>query len=171
MFISDVAKNSPADICGLRDGDRVIEINGTNIQSATYETIVSQIKQQMARDDLELLVLDKQGLRWYQERNLPLGLRTFPTIVHMETIINDLRGGTPLSSKYPQFNVPPSKISMLLSPTLINSFRWARINNQSLSAIYTDLCYASSSSIVVLSISACQYSMCAHVYFVSFCFD
>jgi len=43
----------------------------------------------MARDDLELLVLDKKALHWYRERNFPISSRTLPTIVHMEPILND----------------------------------------------------------------------------------
>ena len=43
----------------------------------------------MARDDLELLVLDKKGIQWYRERHYPITSRTLPTIVHIEPIIND----------------------------------------------------------------------------------
>ena len=117
VFISDVTKNSPAAVCGLRDGDRVVEINGANIQLTSYETVLSKVKQHMARDDLELLVLDKRALRWYQERNFPIGSHTLPTIVHMEPIINDLRDGTRVSTRYPQMNDSFGKVSMLLSPS------------------------------------------------------
>jgi hypothetical protein len=89
VFISDVTKHSPAAVCGLRDGDRIIEINGTTIDTFTYETILEKIKQHMAHDDLELLVLDKKSVHWYRERNYPVSSRTLPTIVHIEPIIND----------------------------------------------------------------------------------
>ncbi|CAF0852377.1 unnamed protein product [Adineta steineri] len=89
VFISDVTKHSPAAVCGLRDGDRIIEINGLTIHTLTYETILDKIKQHMARDDLELLVLDKKSVHWYRERNYPITSRTLPTIVHIEPIIND----------------------------------------------------------------------------------
>ena len=89
MFISDVTKHSPAAVCGLRDGDRIIEINGSSIETQTYETILDNIKQHMSRDDLELLVLDKKSVHWYRERNYPITSRTLPTIVHIEPIIND----------------------------------------------------------------------------------
>ncbi|CAF0931428.1 unnamed protein product [Adineta ricciae] len=89
VFISDVTKHSPAAVCGLRDGDRIIEVNGTTVQALTYETILDKIKQHMARDDLELLVLDKKSVHWYRERNYPITSRTLPTIVHIEPIINE----------------------------------------------------------------------------------
>lgn len=100
MFISDVTKGSPASICGLRDGDRVIEINGTNIQTATYETILNEIKLHMELNDLELLVLDKKSVRWYQDRNYPITSRTIPTIVHMQPIINGPSNETEASNRY-----------------------------------------------------------------------
>ena len=84
-----MTKHSPAAVCGLRDGDRIVEINGTTIETFTYETILEKIKQNMGQDELELLVLDKKSLHWYRERNYPITSRTIPTIVHMEPIIND----------------------------------------------------------------------------------
>ncbi|CAF1208220.1 unnamed protein product [Rotaria sordida] len=89
VFISDVTKHSPAAVCGLRDGDRIIEINGSNIDGLIYETILDKIKHHMGRDDLELLVLDKKSVQWYRERNYPITSRTLPTIVHIEPIINE----------------------------------------------------------------------------------
>jgi hypothetical protein len=89
VFISDVTKHSPAAVCGLRDGDRIVEINGSSINTSTYESILDRIKQHMAHDDLELLVLDKKSVHWYRERNYPITSRTLPTIVHIEPIIND----------------------------------------------------------------------------------
>lgn len=89
VFISDVSKHSPASVCGLRDGDRIIEINGSSVEGLTYETIMDKIRQHMAADDLELLVLDKKSVHWYRERNYPVTSRTIPTIVHIEPIINE----------------------------------------------------------------------------------
>lgn len=88
MFVSNIKKNSSAFICGLRDGDHIIEVNGTNIQNLTYETILNIIKMHMDHQDLELLVLDKKALRWYEKRNYPISSQTLPTIVHIEPIIN-----------------------------------------------------------------------------------
>lgn len=107
VFISDVTKHSPAAVCGLRDGDRIVEINGEKIETFTYETILEKIKQHMARDDLELLVLDKKSLHWYRERNYPITSRTIPTIVHMEPIIND--GTTEIQSS----EIPTTQTKMV----------------------------------------------------------
>ena len=110
MFISDITKNSAAAVCGLRNGDRVIEINGTNIQSATYEAILSQIQLHMQRNDLELLVMDKKALRWYRERNYTITSRTLPTIIHIEPIINSMRAEPEGFTRYIRLNDFPGRI-------------------------------------------------------------
>ena len=94
-------------MCGLRDSDRIIEINGLSVETLTYETILDKIKQHMARDDLELLVLDKKSVHWYRERNYPITSRTLPTIVHIEPIINDANIETQFS------NVPMTNTKMV----------------------------------------------------------
>jgi len=93
VHISNITKNSSAAICGLRNGDRIIEVNGTNIQTLTYETILNKIKLHMERHDLELLVLDKKSLRWYRERKYPITSQTLPTIIHIEPILNNIDSG------------------------------------------------------------------------------
>lgn len=90
VFISNIAKNSSAAICGLRDGDHIIEVNGTNVQTLTYETILNIIKLHMEHENLELLVLDKKAARWYHRRKYPITSQTLPTIVHIEPIINQI---------------------------------------------------------------------------------
>jgi len=93
VSVSNVIKNSPASICGLRDGDRIIEVNGINIQTLTYETILNKIKLHMEDENLELLVLDKKSARWYRRRKYPITSKTLPTIVHIEPIINQINSG------------------------------------------------------------------------------
>ncbi|CAF1468030.1 unnamed protein product, partial [Didymodactylos carnosus] len=90
VFISDVTKNSPAAVCGLRDGDRIIEINGQTTENLKYEDILEIIKQHTSEDDLQFLLLDKKSLHWYREKNYPVSSRTLPTIIHIEPIINEV---------------------------------------------------------------------------------
>ena len=142
VFISDVTKHSPAAVCGLRDGDRILEINGTTVDTLTYETILDKIKQHMAHDDLELLVLDKKSVHWYRERNYPITSRTLPTIVHMEPIIND---GT---SETQSSEVPATHTKMVgfagryyfhcFYYSLQFIFRSTSIKNRSLIGMFTD---------------------------------
>jgi len=146
VFISDVTKHSPAAVCGLRDGDRIIEINGTTINALTYETVLDKIKQHMANDDLELLVLDKKSIHWYRERNYPITSRTLPTIVHIEPIINDGTSETQ-SSEIPATHTKMVGFagmfffigfSFYYSFLFILSFRSTSIENRSLIEIFNN---------------------------------
>ncbi|CAF0925167.1 unnamed protein product [Adineta steineri] len=98
VHVSNIKKNSSAALCGLRNGDRIIEVNGTDIQTLTYETILNKIQLHMERHDLELLVLDKKSLRWYQDRKYPVTSQTLPTIVRIEPVINNINVGTHTSN-------------------------------------------------------------------------
>ncbi|CAF1516560.1 unnamed protein product [Adineta ricciae] len=93
VYVSNIKKHSSAAICGLRNGDRIIEVNGVNIQTLTYETILNKIKLHLEHRDLELLVLDKKSLRWYRDREYPVSSQTLPTIVQIEPMINDINIG------------------------------------------------------------------------------
>lgn len=90
VYVSNIKKHSSAAICGLRNGDRIIEVNGVPIQTLTYETILNKIKLHLHHRDLELLVLDKKSLRWYRDRGYPVSSQTLPTIVQIEPMINNI---------------------------------------------------------------------------------
>ena len=93
VYVSNIKKHSSAAVCGLRNGDRIIEVNGVNIQTLTYETILNKIKLHLEHRDLELLVLDKKSLRWYRDREYPVSSQTLPTIVQIEPMINNINIG------------------------------------------------------------------------------
>jgi len=39
QFISDVDAGSPADTAGLRDGDRIVRVNGVNVNNEDYSQV------------------------------------------------------------------------------------------------------------------------------------
>lgn len=90
IFVADVTKNSPASICGLRDGDRILEVNGVDVQFQTYEEVLNRMKEHVELNDLDLLVLDKKAIQWYRERKFPISTETLPAIVQIEPFINVL---------------------------------------------------------------------------------
>jgi len=57
QFISAVDERSTAEIAGLKIGDRVVEVNGINIETATHAEVVQKIK--IKPNEAELLVVDK----------------------------------------------------------------------------------------------------------------
>ena len=44
QFIGKVDENSPAEIAGLREGDRIVEVNGINISQENHKQVVQRIK-------------------------------------------------------------------------------------------------------------------------------
>lgn len=69
QFIGKVDENSPAESSGLRQGDRIIEVNGVKIGSETHKQVVERIKS--VPDHTILLVIDpKADIQSYQQRAL-----------------------------------------------------------------------------------------------------
>lgn len=56
QYIGKVDDNSPAETAGLKQGDRIIEVNGVNIGNETHKQVVQRIK--AISDEVRLLVVD-----------------------------------------------------------------------------------------------------------------
>lgn len=56
QYVGKVDANSPAELAGLREGDRIIEVNGTDIGSETHKQVVERIK--TVPNETTLLVID-----------------------------------------------------------------------------------------------------------------
>uniref|UniRef100_A0A8D8EWE8 Na(+)/H(+) exchange regulatory cofactor NHE-RF2 n=2 Tax=Culex pipiens TaxID=7175 RepID=A0A8D8EWE8_CULPI len=59
QYIGKVDDGSPAESAGLRQGDRIIEVNGTNITSETHKKVVELIK--AVPNETKLLVIDPRA--------------------------------------------------------------------------------------------------------------
>ncbi|XP_070774423.1 Na(+)/H(+) exchange regulatory cofactor NHE-RF2 [Enoplosus armatus] len=57
QFIRKVEPGSSADLAGLRPGDRVVEVNGENVESETHHQVVNRIREVAHRT--RLLVVDR----------------------------------------------------------------------------------------------------------------
>ena len=60
QFIGKIDANSPAEAAGLREGDRIVEVNGENINLENHKQVVQRIK--AVAGETRLLVVDKQKL-------------------------------------------------------------------------------------------------------------
>lgn len=58
-FIGKIDEASPAELAGLKEGDRIIEVNDVNIGNENHKQVVSRIK--ASGDSVWLLVIDKEG--------------------------------------------------------------------------------------------------------------
>ena len=59
IVIRRVERNGPADAAGLRDGDRIIEINGVNCERLSHEQVVDFIKK--SGNEIKFLVIDERS--------------------------------------------------------------------------------------------------------------
>lgn len=59
QYIGKVDDGSPAEAAGLRQGDRIIEVNGTNITTETHKKVVELIK--AVPNETKLLVIDPRA--------------------------------------------------------------------------------------------------------------
>lgn len=65
QFIGKVDEGSPAEAAGLKEGDRIVEINGTNIGIENHQQVVGRIKS--LGDEVKLLVVDPETDKYYKD--------------------------------------------------------------------------------------------------------
>ncbi|XP_065303918.1 uncharacterized protein [Dermacentor albipictus] len=57
-FITGVMPNSPAELGGLRDDDRLVEVNAVSVENKSYPEIMGRIEKEP--DQVDLLVIDRE---------------------------------------------------------------------------------------------------------------
>lgn len=65
QYIGKVDEGSPSEKAGLKEGDRIVEINGTNIGNENHQQVVSRIK--AGGDQVQLLVVDPECDKFYKD--------------------------------------------------------------------------------------------------------
>ena len=68
QFVGTIDMGSPAEVAQLRPGDRIVEVNGTNIGSENHQQVVQRIK--AVPNETRLLVVDKEADDYYHERKI-----------------------------------------------------------------------------------------------------
>ena len=67
-FIGQIEPDSPAGSTDLRSGDRVVEVNGHNVEDDSHQDLVERIK--AANGSLRLLVADDQTYDYFLNNNI-----------------------------------------------------------------------------------------------------
>ncbi|XP_071104641.1 Na(+)/H(+) exchange regulatory cofactor NHE-RF1-like isoform X1 [Haliotis cracherodii] len=68
QYIGKIDEDSPAERADLREGDRIVAVNGTNIESETHQRVIELVKS--GGDETTLLVLDKDTDEYYKSRGI-----------------------------------------------------------------------------------------------------
>ncbi|CAG2109009.1 unnamed protein product [Medioppia subpectinata] len=82
QYIGKVDADSPAQLAGLREGDRIIEVNLVNISNENHRQVVERIKS--IPNETKLLVIDETADKWYKE-NKVIVKSTQSNVVHYKT--------------------------------------------------------------------------------------
>ncbi|XP_035694388.1 Na(+)/H(+) exchange regulatory cofactor NHE-RF2-like [Branchiostoma floridae] len=91
QFIRAIDAGSPAEVAGLKVQDRLVEVNGENIESLKHAEVVGKIKE--GGNETTLLVVDKESDAFFQEKGV--------------TITKEYVGGTPGVNGDPVVETPP----------------------------------------------------------------
>lgn len=85
QFVGKVDRGSPAESVGLREGDRIVQVDGVDIEGETHSKVVSRIKKSPAVVDgavdqndgdnntvsrCSLLVVDRRADTYYREKGI-----------------------------------------------------------------------------------------------------
>ncbi|KAJ8246593.1 hypothetical protein GJAV_G00253220 [Gymnothorax javanicus] len=72
VFIINVTSSGVAEKAGAKHGDRVLEVNGENVENATHEQTVEKIK--AAGNSIMFLLADEETERHYRNKKMKLGV-------------------------------------------------------------------------------------------------
>ena len=96
QFIGKVDDDSPAVLAGLREGDKIIEVNFVNISNENHRQVVERIKS--ITNETRLLVLDEAADKWYRERKIVVKSSQSNVIFFRTTVPRPDTGTLPVPS-------------------------------------------------------------------------
>lgn len=68
QYIGKVDEGSPAEAAGLKEGDRIVEVNGVNISNENHKQVVQRIK--TTANEAKLLVVDPEADNYFRSNNI-----------------------------------------------------------------------------------------------------
>ena len=109
QFIGKVDPGSAAEAAGLKQGDRIVEVNGHNVTNESHKEVVQRIKS--LPNETQLLVIDPHGQLYYAERNIAIN-SGMPNVMAMKT-----------PARTPASNNKPAKVEADASSKLRSSLK------------------------------------------------
>jgi len=82
QLVGNVDTGSPAEAAGVKKGDKIIEVNGTNISNENHTQVVGRIK--AGGSETRILVADKECVEWHLEHKQTIS-SSLPYVVHLSS--------------------------------------------------------------------------------------
>ncbi|KAM6934172.1 Na(+)/H(+) exchange regulatory cofactor NHE-RF3 [Xenentodon cancila] len=92
LFMTEVIPGSVADKAGIRVEDRLLEVNGENVENSTHDQVVEKIK--LAGNSVMFLLVDEETEKFYQSKHATVGawLATVKHLPLKPRVINVTKG-------------------------------------------------------------------------------
>ena len=87
QYIGKVDAGSPAEAAGLKEGDRIVEVNGVNIANENHKQVVQRIK--AVPNETKLLVVDSEADKYFKARNIIIK-NSLPDVLYLKTPMTDV---------------------------------------------------------------------------------
>lgn len=72
-MIRKIEPNSPAETGGLKPGDRILEINGENVENIEYNNLVNKLRDALRMSKIiNLVVMNSVEYNVYKSNNIPI---------------------------------------------------------------------------------------------------
>lgn len=139
QHIGKVDQGSPAESAGLREGDRIIEVNNVNISNENHQQVVKRIRNGLERDgaihddEVLLLVIDRDGEDYYRNMNVVIK-SDFDNVIQLRTADPPPIQPAPaiqIDEKGEDQPVPSPRHKKISSPSLSSSSVSPRSDTQS----------------------------------------
>lgn len=90
--MTEVLSGNVADRAGVKANDRLLEVNGEDVEDSTHEQVVEKIK--LSGNDIMFLLIDEEGDRYYQNKRIKVtaSSATVKYLPHKPRIIDMTKG-------------------------------------------------------------------------------
>ncbi|XP_041933783.1 Na(+)/H(+) exchange regulatory cofactor NHE-RF3 isoform X2 [Alosa sapidissima] len=92
VFMMDVSRGGSADTAGVKENDRLVEVNGENVENSNHEQVVEKVK--ASGSNVMFLLVDADTDRFYKNKQIRLGpgLATVKHLPHKPRIAELTKG-------------------------------------------------------------------------------
>lgn len=119
QYIGKVDDDSPAKLAGLREGDKIIEVNSVNISNENHRQVVERIKS--IPNETKLLVVEDSADKWYRERKIVIK-NSQTNVIYIRTPVPRPPAGTcPMPCTPEQQKQPPQQQQQQLQQPSLTS--------------------------------------------------